>query len=273
MLWWKLLTSVLVEIGFRVNPYDNCVANKTMDDGKQCTICWYVDDLKVSHVSERVVRDVIQTIEGRFGPMTQAHGTELNYLGMDIKFTPEGTVEILMSEYLQEAFELFPEDISRVVNSPAADHLFNIDPNCEKLTEDRRKLLHSITAKLLYVGKRARPDILVPISFLTSRVTMADVDDWKKLKRLLCYLYHTKSLQLVLGIDNLCIVHTWVDASFATHPNMRSHTGGVISMGKGAFYASSKRQKLNAKNSTEFEPVGASNFLPQPLWTVNFLAV
>ena len=177
MLWWKLLTSVLVEIGFRVNPYDNCVANKTMDDGKQCTICWYVDDLKVSHVSERVVRDVIQTIEGRFGPMTQAHGTELNYLGMDIKFTPEGTVEILMSEYLQEAFELFPEDISRVVNSPAADHLFNIDPNCEKLTEDRRKLLHSITAKLLYVGKRARPDILVPISFLTSCVTMADVED------------------------------------------------------------------------------------------------
>ena len=123
----------------------------------------------------------------------------------------------MMSEYLQEAFDLFPEDVSKIVNSPAADHLFDINPDCERLTEDKRKLLHSITAKLLYVGKRARPDILVPISFLTSRVTIADIDDWKKLKRLLCYLYNTKDLPLILGIDKLSIVHTWVDASFATH--------------------------------------------------------
>jgi len=262
MLWWKLLTSVLVENGFEINPYDNYVANKIMDDGNQCTICWYVDDLKVSHVSKHIVEEVIQMIEGRFGAMTQSHGSKLNYLGMDVQFTNEGTVKIMMSEYLQEAFDLFPEDVSKIVNSPAADHLFDINPDCERLTEDKRKLLHSITAKLLYVGKRARPDILVPISFLTSRVTIADIDDWKKLKRLLCYLYNTKDLPLILGIDKLCIVHTWVDASFATHKDMRSHTGGIISMGKGALYASSKRQKLNTKSSTESELLGASDFLP-----------
>ena len=43
-------------------------------------------------------------------------------------------------------------------------------------------------------------------------------------------------------------------------------------MGKGAFYASSKRQKLNTKSSTESELVGASDFLPQSLWTANFLS-
>ncbi len=40
-------------------------------------------------------------------------------------------------------------------------------------------------------------------------------------------------------------------------------------MGKGALYASSKRQKLNTKSSTEAELVGAGDFLPQTIWTVN----
>eukprot|EP00980_Cylindrotheca_fusiformis_P011530 scaffold2712_cov143-Cylindrotheca_fusiformis.AAC.4 len=53
---------------------------------------------------------------------------------------------------------------------------------------------------------------------------------------------------------------------------MRSHTGGMISMGKGALYASSHRQKLTTKSSTEAElVVGASDFLGQTLWTTNFL--
>ena len=42
-------------------------------------------------------------------------------------------------------------------------------------------------------------------------------------------------------------------------------------MGKGALYASSKRQKLNTKSSTEAELVGAGDFLPQTIWTSNFL--
>ena len=49
LLFWKLLSKKLVEWGFEINPYDCCVANKTVN-GKQCTILWHVDDLKISHV-------------------------------------------------------------------------------------------------------------------------------------------------------------------------------------------------------------------------------
>ena len=37
----------LTDIGFTINLYNSCVANK-MIDGKQMTICWHVDDLKAS---------------------------------------------------------------------------------------------------------------------------------------------------------------------------------------------------------------------------------
>ena len=50
-----------------------------------------------------------------------------------------------------------------------------------------------------------------------------------------------------------------------------SHTGNVISMGKGALYARSMGQKLNTTSTTESETVGASDCLGQTIWTMNFL--
>ena len=271
MLWWKLLTSTLIDEGFKVNPYDQCIANRDEPDGTQCTVCWYVDDLKISHVRKEVVEEVVDKIEARYGKMTVTRGNKHTYVGMDIEFTKNGEVELTMKDYIREALKEFGEDCSAKAASPAASHLFQVNPKGIPLAEEKRKLLHSITAKLLFVSSRARPDIQVPIAFLTTRVTKADEDDWKKLKRLLQYLNATIDMTHTLSIDNVCVVKTWVDAAFATHQDMRSHTGGYITMGKGSLYSSSKRQKLTTKSSTEAELVGASDFLNQTLWTVHFL--
>ena len=52
-LFWEKLSGLLVEWGFVINPYDSCVANK-MVNGKQLTVVWHVDDLKISHVDTSV---------------------------------------------------------------------------------------------------------------------------------------------------------------------------------------------------------------------------
>ena len=52
-----------------------------------------------------------------------------------------------------------------------------------------------------------------------------------------------------------------VDASYAVHPDMRSPTGGAMSLGCGCILCKSTKQKLNTKSSTEAEFVGASNYL------------
>jgi len=59
LLFWKLLTETLKEWGFVLNPYNKCVANKIIA-GKQCTILWHVDDLKISHVDKAVVEDILK---------------------------------------------------------------------------------------------------------------------------------------------------------------------------------------------------------------------
>jgi hypothetical protein len=76
---------------------------------------------------------------------------------------------------------------------------------------------------------------------------------------------------LTLGADDLCIMRTWVDASYAVHGDMKSHTGGVVSFGRGAVMSKSSKQRLNTKSSTEAELVGASGYLPYPIWAKYFL--
>jgi hypothetical protein len=62
-----------------------------------------------------------------------------------------------------------------------------------------------------------------------------------------------------------------VDAAYGVHHDMKSHMGQVMSMGTGALYAVSKKQKLNTKSSTETKLVGIDDVLPQALWTKYFL--
>ncbi|KAL7571930.1 hypothetical protein ACA910_006562 [Epithemia clementina (nom. ined.)] len=53
LLFYKKLKKDLEEIGFEVNPYDPYIANQ-MINGKQHTITWYVNDLKLSHEDSKV---------------------------------------------------------------------------------------------------------------------------------------------------------------------------------------------------------------------------
>ena len=53
-------------------------------------------------------------------------------------------------------------------------------------------------------------------------------------------------------------------------PNMRSHTGVVLTLGGGAVYGSYTKQKLNTRSSTEAKLVGVNDALPQVLWTRQF---
>jgi hypothetical protein len=84
------------------------------------------------------------------------------------------------------------------------------------------------------------------------------------------YLQGTISLPLTLSNDGSGMLAWWVDASYAVHPDMKGHSGGVLSMGQGAVYSTSTRQKLVTRSSTESELVGIHE-LPDILWTKNFL--
>ena len=218
-----------------------------------------------------VVTDIIKNISEDFGELTVTNGNKHTFLGMKMNFRKDQKVELDLSEYLREAIVESGMDVSQKVSSPAANWLFKVNENAEKLSDGKRDIFHSVTQKLLWVTQRGRPDCGLAVSFLVKRVHSPDVDDWKKLRRLLCYINHTINDTRVFGADNLNHLDTFIDSSHAVHMNMRGHTGGAMSMGTGIVHGKGSAQKMNSRSSTETELIGNSEYLPYSIWVEHFM--
>jgi hypothetical protein len=85
------------------------------------------------------------------------------------------------------------------------------------------------------------------------------------------YLRSSRELPLIMEADNSQVIKWWANGSFAVHPDMKSHTGGCMTMGHGVVYGTSTWQKLNTHSSTEAELVAVYDVMLQVLWTRHFL--
>ena len=181
-----------------------------------------------------------------------------------------------MKDQLQEAIDMFVQsdgnEITEEVTSPATRRLRDVDPECELLSKDKQDAFHSIVAKLLWIMKRARPDLETAISYLCTRVAKCDTDDWGKLRRVIAYIQCTLDDIRVIGATDLKSIYTWIDAAYAVNPDMKSQTGGTMSLGLGVLHAKCSKQKLNVKSSTEAELVGTSEYIPYNLWLIQFMS-
>jgi hypothetical protein len=281
LLYYCKFVKSLTDIGFELNPHDPCIANK-MINGEQMTICFHIDDCKLSHrkvkVMDRMIDWLRQEYESIFedgsGEMSVSRGKVHKYLGMDLDFTVRGRVKITMFDFLDDirvAFKKAEPNNADTKTCAAPENLFVVNEDCEKLPPNKAVQFHNIVAKPLYATKRARPDTCTSIAFLTTRVRGPDKDNWAKMVHLLNYLRYTRSLPLILGANGSGIMKWWVDAAFAVHPNMRGDSGGGLSMGRGFPILSSTKQKLNTCSSTESEIVGVDDFMLAICWTRYFM--
>jgi hypothetical protein len=201
-----------------------------------------------------------------------SRGDRHEFLGMHLHFLGDGTATVHMPSYLQSAIDDSGLPITKPAPTPAAASLLHIEQSLPLLPIGCARTFHSVVAKLIYAGTRAHTDILLALGFLCSRVSAPTEQDECKLFRLLAYLLGTLDFKFRLGADSLNSFVTWVDASFAVHGNMRSHTGGVISFGRGGLICNSKKQSINTKSSTKAELIGASDYLPNTLFVKMFMA-
>jgi hypothetical protein len=72
LLFYRKLVANLESDGFVLNPYDLCVANKVVN-GKQMTVCWHVDDLKVSHCDPNQVTIFGEWLSKKYGVAVATH--------------------------------------------------------------------------------------------------------------------------------------------------------------------------------------------------------
>jgi Reverse transcriptase (RNA-dependent DNA polymerase) len=158
-LWFDLFSSVLCDMGFEINPYDSCVANKVIN-GSQCTVAWYVNDTKISHTDPNIVSDIISSIEKHFGEMTKTRGNKHTFLGMDVTFNPDSTVAISMTKFIDKTISesgiaLNPAGCMK----PARSELFDVDDSSPALTSTQAEVFTALLpSSFIY------PNVVAPTS-------------------------------------------------------------------------------------------------------------
>ena len=275
LLWYKELSTFLGSIGFRPNPYEKCILNKEQS-GTQTTIAVYVDDLLITSGSKPHAEAVVTSLRDQYKELKVTTGDVHNYLGMVLDFSnppcvivrQNGMVEDIVTKAKSSTHIPIPNASPK---SPCTEQLFSPSSDSPLLSEAAKAEFHSFTAKWLFVGGHGRPDLLTPISYFTKRVLNPTEEDARKLGRATGYADSTSSIVLTLRSNLPPRITTFIDASFATHPDMRSHSGVCISLGRGVYYSKSTAQKLNTTSSCEAELVALSKGMQQSLWSSYFI--
>ena len=273
-LWfYKKFRTDIEQQGFKINPYDPCVANKIVN-GKQHTVTFHVDDLKSSHVDSKVndkFHEWLEKVYGdpKIGKVKSTRGKRHDYLAMVLDFSTPGVLKVDMVDCVTGVVDDFPFPLKEQKH-PWTEKPFS-PGNSPELDTEKKETFHTFVAKCLFVCKRARQDINPAIAYLTTRVRGPNQEDWKKLIKMLGFLKRTKKDVLHLSANSTTVLMWSVDASFAVHEDMKSHTGAVMTMGRGAIQSVSTKQKINACSSTESELVGIDDIIPKAVWTKLFM--
>lgn len=273
LLFYKKFSKDLQDYGFEINPYDPCVANR-MVDGKHHTVVWHVDDLKSSHLSPKVNDEFYEWLETKYGDqqigsVKAVRGKRHEYLAMILDYSTDGVVKIDMRAFVKAMINDFEE--VKENKCPWNQSLFKVDTNSPKLDKKKAESFHTFVAKGLFLSKRARQDIQPAIAFLTTRVKEPTKNDWNKLCKVMGFLKTTQDDVLTLEAEKEMTIMWHIDASFAVHPDFKSHTGATMTLGRGCIQSISTKQKTNTRSSTEAELVASDDVVSKMMWTKRFL--
>ena len=153
---------------------------------------------------------------------------------MKLDCTEDGIAKVDVAECLTSMVTEFFMDLKmmRPVSSLAAEHSCKVRDNVEKLSEHKAETFHDMVARGSFVTKRSRGDVHLVMSFLCTRVSKLDADDWNKLVRLMKHIQQMIKLVPRFGVGGISIAKWCVDAAHAVHKDCKGKTGAVMTPGK-----------------------------------------
>jgi hypothetical protein len=138
ILYYKKFRKDIESIGFELNPYDICVANRKVNRKRQI-VTWHVNDLKSSRIDKRGNDNFTQWCDKTYGSDDLRHvkvvrGKTHDYMGMILDFTDNGAMKVDMVYYIKGMLEDFPYTIGPAKATPWTEKLLKVNkdaPNVE----------------------------------------------------------------------------------------------------------------------------------------------
>ncbi len=168
LLYYKKFVKNLKSKGFKLNPYDSCLANKQVN-GEQLAVCFHVNNRKIFHLTLKVVDKMIEWLQSEYenvfkdgtGQIKVHLGKTHKHLGMSLDFSHPNQCRVTIIDYVDEivvAYDKALKGLSDNFNavtkkknvaktSVAPDDLFIIDHDAEKLSEEDALAFHNLAAR------------------------------------------------------------------------------------------------------------------------------
>ena len=251
--YYLAYAKLLQDAAYQKAKSDPCLFFRV--SGEQRIYIWiHVDDTFVAATSEELLQELEEVIKSQY-KITIKYDVE-SYLGVKFEHRSNGDVKLTQPKLLNSLLEEYKEELknhrAREPLSPQrlpASHSLNDEPM------DPSAYLH-LEGALIYLTK-SRPDIHTAVSFGATHSVSPTRGDFEELIHCLKYLEATKDEGLLLraGEPNReLVLRCYVDASYLTHPDSKSHQGYCLSFGEiGTFYSKSSKQQLVSTSSTHSE--------------------
>ena len=244
----------LTSHGYKRTLSDPCLFTK-LANGHRTYIWIHVDDTFVASTDPNELLEFQRVIGLKYQYTLQNDVT--SYLGITITKLPNGAEQLTQPKLLSELFAEFHPELIRNTSRVDTPHSGSTEqsPDWDSTPIDRRQYLHLLGA-LIYLTL-SRPDIATAVSFGATHSVNPTEGAYRELIRCVQYLYNTQEVGLQLhrgNTDGPLTLRCYVDASYLTHADSKSHTGYCLSFGTiGTFYSKSVKQNVVTTSSTHAE--------------------
>jgi hypothetical protein len=265
---WELrLIEVLKQVDYIVTATDHSVFVKAHPSPTPASIIvTHVDDLLHTSALEGEARALHRHLEKSFpAGVKLKEGLEHDYLGMHIsQLEGRACLELSQHKYIDEM--LTGCGAVRPASTPCDPSLLLGQSGQPVDKEDYVRR----AAQVLYASTHTRPDLRFVAGVLLQHAAAPTESDMANLERCERYILGTRHLVHRIKPTSLELTG-WVDAAYATHENGRSHQGALIFLGGALVMASSVRQKIVSKSSTQAELEALSSSTDHILWASEWL--
>jgi len=251
--WYETLISAYMKNGYKVSGKDKCVLTKC--EGSKIAISGTtVDDcLFICTRDDKWIKEQIEMLRTAFDEITVETGEELGLIGMHISMDrAKKQVTITQPKHVERIIGTF--EVVKGAPSPALGKLMADDVD-SPLLKDQAEYM-SKCAMLMFLSQRTYPEIRPAVIKLSTKYNKATEDDMRKAVRVAEYIYGCKDThKLVLNPKSMRLVSA-ADASYAEHPDGKSHSGGVVGFESDTscyFGFVSSKQPVVAKSAGEAE--------------------
>jgi hypothetical protein len=256
-LWNETITKDLLALGFEVTSSDPCMFYMRVGMYFILLIV-YVDDLLWTGNYQSGIKDLESMLKSKYN-VKEIYKNDFSYLGMKVNKSKDGITTVGQQDYIQKIIDRsefiqfngkIDGKLNGKVKNPASLDLFKED---DRLSNHANQFRSEVMG-LLYLAKRTRPDLLMAVSYLATRVQKPTIKDEEALSRIMVYLLKTKDKSMI--IHPTCMeLRVFADASFNVHSDGKSQSGILVTLGGNPIYYCSRKQNIVCRSSTEAELV------------------